>query len=381
MGVISKLPFQILRSASGLRRISAHFVGGFLKHSHNAKCDLAMASQPSLVSVVYASCPSKHEEQTITQALQKQQHKSEFKLVPYIRAAPSPISAPLPPAPYPPDSQEFPYSLNDYFKHLTSKRYGQVLLHSNLVSSTQTLLKDVLPPTEDGTLCWAVQQTAGKGRGHNVWESPLGCLLFSYKCQILNPQRLAFLQYLVSLALVRAIKELDGCENIPVTLKWPNDIYCGKDVKIGGVLCQSNMFRDVFDVTIGVGLNVSNGAPTTCLDDMRNKVAGKTCPPLSMGTLLARFMSNFEAALASFTKEGWAPFAQEYQERWIHKDQVVSVADVDKTPRKVKIIGISNETGYLKALSMEDTTTIYELHPDGHSLDFFNGLIIHKKLR
>lgn len=52
----------------------------------------------------------------------------------------------------------------------------------------------------------ADEQTQGRGRGENVWTSPLGCLMFSFKCTQTVGAKLPFLQYLVSLALIKAIK-------------------------------------------------------------------------------------------------------------------------------------------------------------------------------
>ena len=46
------------------------------------------------------------------------------------------------------------------------------------------------------------------GRGGNVWESPAGCLMFSFKASTRQAPQLAFLQYLISLAVVDAVGEL-----------------------------------------------------------------------------------------------------------------------------------------------------------------------------
>ena len=50
------------------------------------------------------------------------------------------------------------------------------------------------------------------GRGHNTWESPLGCLMFTVKCVVDKAIMLPFVQYLVSVAMVEAIKGERGCE-------------------------------------------------------------------------------------------------------------------------------------------------------------------------
>lgn len=289
---------------------------------------------------------------------------------------------------------DFELSVRDLFTSLRTTTIGSTVLYGDLMPSTQELLKQ-LRGLKDGTVCWAARQSNGKGRGSNTWESPPGCLLFSYKCQINNPRLLPFLQYLVSLSLVKAVRGFPNCEELPLTIKWPNDLYCGKKLKIGGVLCQSTCTSNtLFDVTIGVGLNVTNTQPTTCLNDMRET---STSQPFTVGGVLGAFLTTFEQDLATFKRHGFAPFGDEYTRLWIHSDQIVDVVDGDTT-RRVRVLGINPDTGYLLAGDVEEEEkggadqekepirgeastrggATYELHPDGHSLDFLKGLIIHK---
>lgn len=46
------------------------------------------------------------------------------------------------------------------------------------------------------------------GRTSNVWESPKGCLMFSFTLEMDNGHMLPFLQYVVSIALVDAIEQV-----------------------------------------------------------------------------------------------------------------------------------------------------------------------------
>lgn len=80
-----------------------------------------------------------------------------------------------------------------------------------------------------GFTCTATTQVAGRGRGSNVWVSPAGSLVFSVfmkHSMALNPTApVVFIQYLAAIAIVEGIKSYDkGYRNIPVKLKWPNDI-------------------------------------------------------------------------------------------------------------------------------------------------------------
>jgi len=52
---------------------------------------------------------------------------------------------------------------------------------------------------------------------------------------------------------------------VDVRIKWPNDIYA-HGLKLAGILCQSAYRNQRFQVVIGIGLNLSNRQPTTCVD-------------------------------------------------------------------------------------------------------------------
>ena len=63
-----------------------------------------------------------------------------------------------------------------------------------------------------GFLFSAQRQINGKGRGGNKWISPSGCLMFSLVLRFKPTQSAVFLQYVVSLAVVEAIRTYPGYE-------------------------------------------------------------------------------------------------------------------------------------------------------------------------
>lgn len=106
-----------------------------------------------------------------------------------------------------------------------------------------------------------------------MWTSPPGCLMFTFVCSVEQGRQLPFLQYLVSLALVQAVRGMrEGMAALPLALKWPNDIYVhGRESatqKAGGILCQSEYVDKKFRVITGVGLNVSNDEPSCCVNQL-----------------------------------------------------------------------------------------------------------------
>ncbi|XP_015759957.1 PREDICTED: biotin--protein ligase-like [Acropora digitifera] len=136
-----------------------------------------------------------------------------------------------------------------YMECLQTKVLGHILLYTEVITSTQvvldgnnTFVKNI--PDDLGIIVVAGQQVKGQGRGGNVWLSPAGCMMFSLHVQFPFEsnlgQRLPFLQHIASLAAVEAIKAKPGYEVVDVSLKWPNDIYFGHKIKIGGVIVTSS---------------------------------------------------------------------------------------------------------------------------------------------
>ena len=255
-----------------------------------------------------------------------------------------------------------------YFSHLRNKTSGpgRELWFAPALDSTQTHLISSGVDGDAGIVCVAARQTAGKGRGDNTWESPEGCLMFSFRQSF--PDRegktLPFMQYVISLAMVRAVRK---CAYIDIKIKWPNDLYSAETParKIGGILCQSHYQDSRFVVTTGVGLNVSNDKPTTCISALANRT-------VSQEALLGEFFNAFDDLYNGvFLPSGpsFAPLLDEYHSNWLHSGQVVT-ADDGKVQAVVQ--GISPVTGCLLA---RDATGLLELQPDGNRLDFFKGLI------
>jgi biotin--protein ligase len=180
----------------------------------------------------------------------------------------------------PPASTTPQFAMNDYFQHLKKIRpptqnftFGNSLLYGEVVSSTQTMLDknfSLCQHLPTGFVCNATIQTAGRGRGRNSWISPPGCLQFSMVLRHPFQARHAsavFVQYLVALAVVESVCSLPGYEELPLKLKWPNDIYAeapleeGEEpapegtaprmVKVGGVLVNSNFSGSEFLLVAG----------------------------------------------------------------------------------------------------------------------------------
>eukprot|EP00271_Cylindrocystis_brebissonii_P007610 TRINITY_DN21189_c0_g1_i1.p1 TRINITY_DN21189_c0_g1~~TRINITY_DN21189_c0_g1_i1.p1 ORF type:complete len:649 (+),score=111.23 TRINITY_DN21189_c0_g1_i1:363-2309(+) len=262
----------------------------------------------------------------------------------------------------------------NYLELVESKELGRVVLVGKRVPSTHTLLAKNFSSFPVGTLCVADTQNQGKGRGGNTWESPVGCLLFSFTLQSSDGRKLPFLQYVVCLALVQAIEVIsfgrgEANKPLPVRIKWPNDLYAN-GLKIGGILCTSTFSNKMFNIVVGVGLNVSNTQPTTCLNALLEE-QNPEYQPITREEILAAFMTRFEELYTSFNEKGFAELEQPYLQRWLHTDQRVVLVECgegeDETAAESQVYltvkGLTSG-GYL--LAVDDSGESFELHPDGN---------------
>lgn len=106
-------------------------------------------------------------------------------------------------------------------------------------------------------VCISNIQTAGRGRvAGRRWESTPGNIFLScgFLPQGLRPERLANLTLWFGVALAKMLREKF---DIPVAVKWPNDIWCsGK--KMAGMLAEAHANSgSIRGIVFGVGLNVN----------------------------------------------------------------------------------------------------------------------------
>lgn len=161
----------------------------------------------------------------------------------------------------------------------------------------------------DRTIVWAREQTAGRGRHGREWTSPPGNLylsmLFRPTCRVAEAPQLGFV---VGAAMADAIRDLT---DVPVTLKWPNDlVYDGK--KLSGILLDSADDGDdgVAWVVAGVGVNVAV-APDALSDATSLLSIGAE---VEVEALLEAFLAKLMPLLDEWRNDGFAPIRFRWSE-------------------------------------------------------------------
>ena len=138
------------------------------------------------------------------------------------------------------------------------------LHHFATIDSTNThALREAAAGAPSGSVYFADEQTAGRGRGSHTWHSEPGSGL--YVSVLLRPQLSAsqalWLSFAAGLAVYTAVREVTG---ITPDIRWPNDLLLpeqGVNKKFCGILTEMQNDGDrIRHAVTGIGINVNHTA-------------------------------------------------------------------------------------------------------------------------
>jgi len=186
-------------------------------------------------------------------------------------------------------------------------------------------------------------QSAGRGRRGNSWVGAVGgSLAFSLLWRFSRGAgALAGLSLAVAVGAARSLEQL-GTRGVRV--KWPNDLYCGER-KLGGILIEvSGNVSGPSAAVVGVGLNVRLdartrgriGRPATDIASHSNAVPSRTA-------LLVALLGSVAAVLAQFSREGFAPFQEEWLRRHAWRGRRVALSQAERRVAEGRIVGVAED--------------------------------------
>jgi BirA family biotin operon repressor/biotin-[acetyl-CoA-carboxylase] ligase len=182
----------------------------------------------------------------------------------------------------------------------------RLLCHDSIGSTNDKAKHLARDGAAEGTLVWAREQTAGRGRRGRGWVSPRGNLYLSL---VLRPDcpagRAAQLGFVAALAVGDALRAmLPRIERL--TYKWPNDVLIDGR-KIAGVLLESETVgsEKLSFIVVGVGVNLTvspHGMEFPATSIMEEGL-GEVMPEV----MLEQFAAHFRSWNTRWRAEGFAP--------------------------------------------------------------------------
>ena len=266
------------------------------------------------------------------------------------------------------------FNWEQYTSYLKTKVIGKSVIHVEVVNSTFDLLEGprIL---KNGLAVIADRQIKGRGRGQNQWISPKGCAMTSFQLEYsLNSaigQKASLLQHLVALSVVDSLKDF-----VELNLKWPNDIYYGSKIKMGGVVILSSIMKDQIIFNIGLGFNLDNKEPTLSFNALLNS---EGMPPISKEIYFAKVFNTLEMFIGLLENgdEGLQKFLKIYHEFWLHQDQEVMLKN-ENGAKESGIVKNIDSDGFL-VVELHQSGDRVAVQPGNNSFDMMQGLILPKK--
>ena len=209
---------------------------------------------------------------------------------------------------------------------------------------------------QHGSVYFADEQLAGRGRGDHGWISVAGEGL--YVSVLLRPQspvwHLSLLPLAAGLAAAEAIRAVSG---LKVDLRWPNDLLIGPR-KTGGILVEANLeSKSLPHAVVGIGINVHQrvfppglATPATSLD----LETGRTISRQSLLVILLKSLEREASALADPVAAKEIPVRVEQASSWIRGRSV----QVHGPQSCMGVTAGLDENGFLRVASANGLVTV-----------------------
>jgi len=216
-------------------------------------------------------------------------------------------------------------------------------------STNSVLVERAAAGAAHGTILVCEHQSAGRGRRGNAWVAAIGgsltfSILWRFRCGVAA---------LAGLSLAAAVGAAHGLERqgIPgVSVKWPNDLYCGES-KLGGILIEtSGDAAGPCAAVIGIGINVR-------LPESARRLIGRPATDIASQVgaaprrteLLAGLIESLAETLERFSNQGFAAFREEWLRRHAWQGRQVELSHDGRRLAGGKVVGVGEDGALMLA--------------------------------
>ncbi len=181
----------------------------------------------------------------------------------------------------------------------------QVHHYYKIGSTNSEAMKAASEGASEGSVFLAEEQLAGRGRGDHAWHSARSAGI--YCSVILRPEIPPSDALLLSLAAGLAVRAaVTEIAQLPVDLKWPNDLLLGGK-KFCGILVEMNAEATrVRHLVIGVGINVNQTKLPAELREIATSLKIETGTEWSRVELCAALLKSLDREYRGLLNDGVA---------------------------------------------------------------------------
>lgn len=236
------------------------------------------------------------------------------------------------------------------------------------LDSTQRYLKDKLNSislSKKGcaALVAAESQSSGRGRMNRDWHASSGDNILLSCCWVYEsiPKDLAAL----SLALMVSLAERLRCSfDLPVTIKWPNDLLVeGK--KIAGMLIDVETGGQC-RIVVGLGLNVAQSLGADVIEQSWTDLSQYNVV-VDRNSVIAGIFSDWVDIFARYSGRGFSDFQGRWNELSEHKGRRVVLSKLGQKSAD-DIEGIMEGVDHNGFLLIRSATGVHEISDSSYSL-------------
>ncbi len=229
---------------------------------------------------------------------------------------------------------------------------GNTIIKYDSLTSTNDFIKENSDSFDHGSIVFAENQTAGKGRNNNTWMSENGNLYFSFilKEDIFRNKIFRILAN-VSVSIIRLLNDL----GIKAMIKYPNDILV-EDKKICGILIESYGGLELDYLVVGIGININQ----VDFKDL-NKIATSLRSVTNKNYDLLKILKDFIVYYNSIDYSCMGDLFEEYNEyslvigkKYNHNGKLYLIKGIDESGNLVMEFEENIEYISLNSISLED---------------------------